>query len=244
MAGCSRGSWCPTAAAGARTPGLGGIPGPRSCRRDPQSRPRPPGGCRPGVHLGVVRLPEGRTRGAGPGTEDTYRGEIDLSTPFNASGSVRGRLVGAKERRGDTMDLYKKKRDVLYGIIEADVAEATTVSVGGSVQRTRPSGISCAIASGCRQPVSSANDVTPRLPLSDSRKRNSPLATPWPRCDGKVYMRLISPRSAARTMAPHPTATPAASRATANRTPSGAWRESGASPFPARTPAASAPARR
>lgn len=76
------------------------------------------------------------------GTEDTYRGEVDLSTPFNESGSVRGRIVGAKERRGDTMDLYKKKRDVLYGIVEADIADATTVSLGASVQQTRPSGIS------------------------------------------------------------------------------------------------------
>ena len=76
------------------------------------------------------------------GSHDTYRGEIDLSTPFNASGSVRGRLVGAKERRGDTMDLYSKKRDVLYGIVEADIGESTTISAGGSVQRSRPRGIS------------------------------------------------------------------------------------------------------
>ena len=40
------------------------------------------------------------------------------------------------------MDLYSKKRDVLYGIVEADIGESTTISAGGSVQRSRPRGIS------------------------------------------------------------------------------------------------------
>lgn len=76
------------------------------------------------------------------GNYDTYRGEVDLSTPLNDTGSVRARVVGAKERRGDTMEQYKKSRDVLYGIVEADVADTTTLSAGGSLQRTRPSGVS------------------------------------------------------------------------------------------------------
>lgn len=76
------------------------------------------------------------------GNNDTYRGEVDLATPINESGTVRGRIVGAKERRGDTMDLYKKNREVLYGIVEADLAPATTLTLGGSVQRARPKGIS------------------------------------------------------------------------------------------------------
>src|SRR5690606_13242567 len=71
----------------------------------------------------------------------TYRGELDLSSALNESGSLRARLVGAKERRGDTLDFYRKKRDVLYGIIEADVGEATTLSAGVSTQRSRPKGV-------------------------------------------------------------------------------------------------------
>lgn len=75
------------------------------------------------------------------GSYDTYRGELDLSSPLSGSGAVRARVVGAKERRGDTLDLYSKKRDVAYGIVEADVAESTTLSVGASTQRSRPKGV-------------------------------------------------------------------------------------------------------
>ena len=83
---------------------------------------------------------QGSLRAIG-GSNDTYRGELDLSSPLNESGSLRARLVGAKERRGDTLDFYKKKRDVLYGIIEADLGKATTLSAGVSSQHTRPKGV-------------------------------------------------------------------------------------------------------
>ena len=81
------------------------------------------------------------------GSHDTYRGEIDLSTPFNASGSVRGRLVGERAPWRHDGSL-QQKRDVLYGIVEADIGESTTISAGGSVQRSRPRGISWA---ACRR---------------------------------------------------------------------------------------------
>lgn len=140
---------------------------------------------------------------AAAGTEDTYRGEIDLSTPFNESGSVRGRLVGAKERRGDTMDLYKKKRDVLYGIVEADVAAATTVSLGGSVQRTCPA---ASAGADCRR-------WTPRASRS-----TGPRARPWaPNGRAGTPIRTsISPRSSTVS----PTAGTRACHTRAWRTPS------------------------
>lgn len=99
----------------------------------------------PGGSMNFIRKRPGRefqgTIRAMGGSNDTYRGELDLSSALNEPGSLRARLVGAKERRGDTLDFYRKKRDVLYGIIEADVGEATTLSAGVSTQRSRPKGV-------------------------------------------------------------------------------------------------------
>lgn len=100
-----------------------------------------PGGSVNFIRKRPTREFQGELKLAG-GNNDTYRGEIDLSTPLSESGAVRGRLVGALDSRGDTMDLYKKKRDVLYGIVEADLAATTVLSVGASMQRTRPRAVS------------------------------------------------------------------------------------------------------
>lgn len=63
-----------------------------------------------------------------------YGATIDASTPLSADGDVRGRFV-AQYQDGDTyIDREDKTRQVLYGVIDADIGEATTVSVGASYQ--------------------------------------------------------------------------------------------------------------
>ncbi|RAP64595.1 TonB-dependent outer membrane receptor [Achromobacter sp. HZ01] len=99
-----------------------------------------PGGSVNFIRKRPTREFQGSLRAMG-GSYDTYRGEVDLSAPLTGSGAVRARVVGAKERRGDTLDLYSKKRDVAYGIVEADIAESTTLSAGASAQRSRPKGV-------------------------------------------------------------------------------------------------------
>ncbi|KOQ22651.1 TonB-dependent outer membrane receptor [Achromobacter xylosoxidans] len=99
-----------------------------------------PGGSVNFIRKRPTREFQGSLRAMG-GSYDTYRGEIDLSSPLTASGAIRARVVGAKERRGDTLDFYSKKRDVAYGIVEADLAPATTLSAGASTQRSRPKGV-------------------------------------------------------------------------------------------------------
>ncbi|AYR20663.1 TonB-dependent siderophore receptor [Alcaligenes faecalis] len=67
---------------------------------------------------------------AGVGTWDRYRGMADLSGPLNDSGSVRGRLVAAYDQSRSWKEGYKGKRDVFYGVIEADLGARTVARLG------------------------------------------------------------------------------------------------------------------
>lgn len=75
------------------------------------------------------------------GSWDTWRGTVDLSTALNQSGSVRGRFVGAYEQGGSYLDRYSTEKKVAYGVIDADLGEATTLSVGYDFQQTDPQSV-------------------------------------------------------------------------------------------------------
>ena len=64
------------------------------------------------------------------GSWDTYRVEGDLSAPLNASGSVRGRVVAVEDRRHHFQKARKSDKSVLYAVLEADLAPATTLLAG------------------------------------------------------------------------------------------------------------------
>ena len=64
------------------------------------------------------------------GSWDTYRVEGDLSAPLNATGSVRGRVVAVEDRRHHFQKARKSDKSVLYGVLEADIAPATTLLAG------------------------------------------------------------------------------------------------------------------
>ncbi|MFT4241707.1 MAG: TonB-dependent siderophore receptor [Acidovorax sp.] len=66
----------------------------------------------------------------------------DLSTPLNASGTVRGRLVAHAVNENSYVDLEGKKATVLYGVVEADLTPHTRLSVGASGQSDKRSGVS------------------------------------------------------------------------------------------------------
>ncbi len=74
------------------------------------------------------------------GTNQNYRTELDLSGPLNADGSVRGRFVGALQTKEDTIDFYSTDKNVFYGVVEADLTDATTVTLGASRQNTDAEG--------------------------------------------------------------------------------------------------------
>lgn len=71
---------------------------------------------------------------------DGRRIEGDVSAPLNAAGSIRARLVGVYQDRESYQDLYRNKKQVLYGVIDADVAEHTRLSLGFDYQKNDPRG--------------------------------------------------------------------------------------------------------
>ncbi|WP_164553104.1 TonB-dependent siderophore receptor [Pseudomonas viridiflava] len=64
------------------------------------------------------------------GSWDQYRVDLDGSSKLNDSGSVRGRFVTSYEDRGSFIDGLQKTAPLLYGILETDLSEDTTLTLG------------------------------------------------------------------------------------------------------------------
>lgn len=69
------------------------------------------------------------------GSWDRYRTEIDASNKLNDSGTLRGRVVAAYEDNDSFVDVRGTKRQTFYGILEADLSDSTTFTIGASKQR-------------------------------------------------------------------------------------------------------------
>lgn len=74
------------------------------------------------------------------GSWDYYRAEGDVSGSLTESGNVRGRLVVAHQDNGSVVDRVDMQKDVLYGIIEAELTPATIVSAGFEYQQHETTG--------------------------------------------------------------------------------------------------------
>lgn len=72
------------------------------------------------------------------GSWDSYRVDVDASSPLNAAGTVRGRAVAAYQHNESYLDRYSREKQVYYGVIEADLGPATTITVGASHQKNKP----------------------------------------------------------------------------------------------------------
>lgn len=71
------------------------------------------------------------------GSWDNRRLDADLSLPLNADGSVRSRFVLAAEDGDDYLDRHSNAKQAGYGIVEADLGDATTVAFGVQQQRNQ-----------------------------------------------------------------------------------------------------------
>lgn len=78
---------------------------------------------------------------ASAGSWNTYRTDIDVSTPLNQMGNVRGRAILAYQDGDSYIDRYSEERKVAYGVIEADLTDRTKASLGVSYQQIDISGI-------------------------------------------------------------------------------------------------------
>ncbi|MFJ4387385.1 TonB-dependent siderophore receptor [Pseudomonas sp. NPDC089408] len=77
---------------------------------------------------------------AGVGSWDYYRTEADVSGPLVEGGKLRGRLVAAKQNNHSFMDWYSQDRDLLYGVLEADLTDTTTARLGVDYQTYNANG--------------------------------------------------------------------------------------------------------
>lgn len=74
------------------------------------------------------------------GSWDDYKTMLDLSSPLNQAGTLRGRSVIAYNNANSYLDTAQKENQLIYGILEADLSEAILLTFGFTVQKERNSG--------------------------------------------------------------------------------------------------------
>lgn len=62
----------------------------------------------------------------------------DVTTPIDAAGNVRVRFVAKKELSDSFRDLAEEDKTVLYGVLDADITNSLTLSLGSSYQDNNP----------------------------------------------------------------------------------------------------------
>ncbi len=99
----------------------------------------------PGASINMIRKrPTREFQGyvsGGIGRWDAYRIEADVSGPLISDGNIRGRLVGVWKDADSHVAEYNNQRQLVYGILEADVASNTVLTAGGSWRRSDSQGM-------------------------------------------------------------------------------------------------------
>lgn len=92
----------------------------------------------------VRKRPTAQLRASGGltlGSWNLRRLDADVSGPLNASGSVRGRLIVANEEKDAYLDRYRASKQVVSGMVEADLGPSTVLTLGHAQQNNRPKGL-------------------------------------------------------------------------------------------------------
>lgn len=85
----------------------------------------------------VRKRPTNDTRGTvglSYGSWGTVRGEVDYSTPFTDDGTWAGRVVAAHEQGGSYLRGKDDRRDFVYGVVDGQIGENGTLTLGYSWQ--------------------------------------------------------------------------------------------------------------
>lgn len=77
----------------------------------------------------------------GAGFWDNYRATIDVANALTPDGRVRGRLVASYQDKQAFFDRYARESQSIYGVVDIDLTDATTLSVGASYQHSDAQGI-------------------------------------------------------------------------------------------------------
>ena len=95
----------------------------------------------PGAAINMVRkrpLAEKQLQfSATGGRWNALRGELDMTGPLNDSGSIRGRVVAAHDQHDYFYDVADSRTDVLYGVLEVDLAPGSKLTAGASHEKLR-----------------------------------------------------------------------------------------------------------
>lgn len=95
----------------------------------------------PGAAINMVRkrpLAEKQVQLAlSAGRWNDVRGEVDVTGPLNEAGSIRGRVVAAHEQRDYFYDVADSRTDVLYGVLEFDLAPGSKLTTGASYEKLK-----------------------------------------------------------------------------------------------------------
>lgn len=78
--------------------------------------------------------------GVSAGSYDTYRVQADYSTPFTESGQWAGRAVVASEKGDSYLDGLNNDRTFLYGVIDGQLTDRSTLTFGYSYQEAHTDG--------------------------------------------------------------------------------------------------------
>ncbi|HEY0210877.1 ferric-rhodotorulic acid/ferric-coprogen receptor FhuE [Acerihabitans sp.] len=70
------------------------------------------------------------------GSWNKQRYVMDLSGPLSESGNVRGRIISGYQDQDSWLDRYHKSKKFLYGVVDADVSDNTTLSLGYDYQQS------------------------------------------------------------------------------------------------------------
>ena len=68
------------------------------------------------------------------GSWNRRRAEVDVGGPLVDTGEIRGRLIATVDRGDSFIDLVNYDRRLLYGVLDFDVTDNTTLTVGGTWQ--------------------------------------------------------------------------------------------------------------
>lgn len=108
---------------------------------------------------------------ASAGSWDNYRSELDVTGPLGFDGKLRGRLVMAYQDRQYFVDNRATDKPLVYGVMEADLSDATMVTAGLRFNKVHETGTASALPRY-------SNGADLGLP------RHTGLSTSWAYADG------------------------------------------------------------
>lgn len=74
------------------------------------------------------------------GSWDTKRVDVDISGPLNKAGTVAGRLVAVHQDGDSYTDRLQPSKDIVYGVVEANLTPSTLATIGYSYEHNRQQG--------------------------------------------------------------------------------------------------------